>query len=150
MRLFHSATIFCCYICTCICCLKLYQADYQVGEGFFTSILVGGRTQLQCIYYLCRIQISRPPRVFRRFKRRSCYFWSTQCISWINYILSLANTKGMTKILKYPLPIFVRVVELNICPCCINYSHVMLYSWLIVAGASSLFSTYPVFGSALK
>ena len=32
MRLFHSATIFCCYICTCICCLKLHQADYQVGD----------------------------------------------------------------------------------------------------------------------
>ena len=73
MRLFHSATIFCCYICTCICCSKLHQADYQVGEGFFTSILVGG-TQLQCIYYLCRILISRPPMVFRRFKRRSCLY----------------------------------------------------------------------------
>ena len=74
--LFHNATVsqcdhFCCYICTCICCLKLHQADYQVGEVFFTSILVGG-TQLQCIYYLCRILISRPPRVFRRFKRHSC------------------------------------------------------------------------------
>ena len=65
----------CCYICTCICCLKLHQADYQVGEVFFTSILVGG-TQLQCIYYLCRILISRPPRVFRRFKRRSCWLCS--------------------------------------------------------------------------
>ena len=69
-RLFHSATIFCCYICTCICCLKLHRADYQVGEGFFfTSILH------QCIYYLCRILISRPPRVFQRFKRCSCWIW---------------------------------------------------------------------------
>ena len=58
---------FCCYICTCICCLKLHQ----VGEVFFNSIWLGA-TQLQCIYYLCRILISRPPRVFRRFKRRSC------------------------------------------------------------------------------
>ena len=41
MRLFHSATIFCCYICTCICCLKLHQADYQVGEVFFNSIWWG-------------------------------------------------------------------------------------------------------------
>ena len=32
-RLFHSATIFCGYIC--ICCLKLHQADYQVEEVFF-------------------------------------------------------------------------------------------------------------------
>ena len=81
-RLFHNATVsqcnhfFCCYICTCIC-LKLHQADYQVGEVFFTSILVGG-TQLQCIYYLCPILISRPPRVFRRFKRRSCNDLATQ------------------------------------------------------------------------
>ena len=36
-RLFHSATIFCCYICTCICCLKLHR----VGEGFFNSIWWG-------------------------------------------------------------------------------------------------------------
>ena len=37
-RLFHSATIFCCYIC--ICCLKLHRADYQV-EAFFYIDLVG-------------------------------------------------------------------------------------------------------------
>ena len=37
---------------------------------YLTSIWWGG-TQLQCIYYLRRILISRPPRVFRRFKRRS-------------------------------------------------------------------------------
>ena len=41
MRLFHSATTFRCYICTCICYLKLHQADYQVGEGFFYLNLVG-------------------------------------------------------------------------------------------------------------
>ena len=69
MGLFHSASIFCCYICTCICCLKLHQ----VGEVFFKLNLVGA-TQLQCIYYLCRILISRPPRVFRHFKRRSCLY----------------------------------------------------------------------------
>ena len=44
MRLFHSATIFCCYICTCICCLKLHQADYQVGEGFFPQFWWGALT----------------------------------------------------------------------------------------------------------
>ena len=61
-RLFHNATvsqwtIFCCYICTCICCLKLHQHSAPMYLLF---------------YYLCRILISRPPRVFRRFKRRSC------------------------------------------------------------------------------
>ena len=70
--------LFCCYIC--ICCLKFHQADYQVEEFFvfvfvFTSIWWGS-TQLQCIYYLCRILISRPPKVFRRFKRRSCSCWA--------------------------------------------------------------------------
>ena len=70
-RLFHSATIF---SLLHICCLKLHRADFQVEEVFFfflTSIWCGS-TQLQCIYYLRRILISRPPRVFRRFKRRSC------------------------------------------------------------------------------
>ena len=37
MRLFHSATIFCCNICTCIFYLKLHQ----VGEVFFNSIWWG-------------------------------------------------------------------------------------------------------------
>ena len=31
----------CLYICTCICSLKLHQADYQVEEGFFNSIWWG-------------------------------------------------------------------------------------------------------------
>ena len=69
---FHSATICCCYMC--ICCLKLHQADYQVEELFFLSSIWRGSTQFQCIYYMRRILISRPPRVFRRFKRRSCLF----------------------------------------------------------------------------
>ena len=68
---FTVRPFYCCYIC--ICCLKLHPADYQVEEGFFTSIWWGS-TQLQCIYYLRRILIARPPRVFWRFKRRSC-FW---------------------------------------------------------------------------
>ena len=67
-RLFHSATIFCCYIC--ICCLKLHRADYQVED--FLTLIWWVSTQHQCFYYLRRILISRPPRVFRRFKRRSC------------------------------------------------------------------------------
>ena len=80
-KLFHNATVshcdhFCCYIC--ICCLKLHQADYKVEEffWFFLTSIWWGSTQLQSIYYLRRILISRPPRVFRRFKRRSCIFLS--------------------------------------------------------------------------
>ena len=53
MRLFHSAAIFCCYICTCICCLKLRQADHQVGEGFFTSILV--RALSSNVFTICAV-----------------------------------------------------------------------------------------------
>ena len=76
--LFRTATIFCCYIC--ICCLKLHQADYKVEDCFFWVFYLdlgggGGSTQLKCIYYLRRILISRPPRVFWHFKRRSCSFW---------------------------------------------------------------------------
>ena len=80
-RLFHKVTISQCdhffavtYIC--ICCLKLHQADYKIEEFFifiFLTSIWWGSTQLQCIYYLHRMLISRPPRVFRRFKRRSCY-----------------------------------------------------------------------------
>ena len=71
--LFHSATIFfCCHIR--ICCLKLHQADYKIEEFFsFFNLDLVGEHSAPCIYYLRRILISRPPRVFRRFKRRSCY-----------------------------------------------------------------------------
>ena len=82
-RLFHTATIFCCNIC--ICCLKLHQADHKVEEFFFfffTSIWWGS-TQLQCINYLRHILISRPPRVFRHFKRHSCYTMWQFFRSWI-------------------------------------------------------------------
>ena len=71
-RLFHNATVsqydhF----------LLLHMYMYLLFEtspgwrGFFQLNFVGA-TELQCIYYLCRILISRPPRVIRRFKRRSC------------------------------------------------------------------------------
>ena len=75
-RLFHTATFFCCYIC--ICCLKLHQADYKVEEFFFFFYLdlVGEHSAPMYlpVYYLRRILISRPLRVFRRFKRRSCLY----------------------------------------------------------------------------
>ena len=84
-RLFHNATVSQCHHF-----LLLHMYMYLLFEtspgwlpgwrGFFFFFYLnlvgvggGGGTQLQCIYYLCRIPISRPPRVFRRFKRRSCY-----------------------------------------------------------------------------
>ena len=71
-RLFHNATV-----SQCDHFLLLHMYMYLLFEtspgwrGFFKLNFVGA-TELQCIYYLCRILISRPPRVFRRFKRRSC------------------------------------------------------------------------------
>ena len=71
-RRFHNATV-----SQCDHFLLLHMYMYLLFEtspgwrGFFKLNLVGA-TQLQCIYYLCPILISRPPRVFRRFKRRSC------------------------------------------------------------------------------
>ena len=81
-RLFHSVTI--------LLLLHMYLL-FETSPGwlqgwrvfcfiFLTSIWWGS-TQLQCIYYLRRILISRLPRVFQRFKRRSCsnnhheYIW---------------------------------------------------------------------------
>ena len=96
---------FCCYIC--ICCLKLHQADYQVEEGFFCFFFTSiwwGSTQLQCIYYLRRILISRPLRVFRRFKRCSCiescgilkYLQLLIPSSVTNLLLGLSRWQGST------------------------------------------------------
>ena len=76
-RLFHSATV---SQCDHLLLLHMYMyLLFETSPGwlpgwrgvFFKLNLVGG-TQLQCIYYLCRILISRPLRVFRRFKRHSC------------------------------------------------------------------------------
>ena len=68
-RLFHSATILFCYICILV--FETSPGWLPGWRVFFNRDLVG-RTHFQCIYYLCRILISRPPRAFRRFKRRSC------------------------------------------------------------------------------
>ena len=84
MRLFHSATIFAATYVHVFVVWSFTRLITRLERVFFTSILVGG-TQLQCIYYLCRILISRPPRVFRRFKCRSCYHY--HCVTWISEAL---------------------------------------------------------------
>ena len=78
-RLFHNATVsqrdhFLLLHMYMYLLFETSQADYQVGEGVFFKLNLVGGTQLQCIYYLCCILISRLPRVFRRFKRRSCSY----------------------------------------------------------------------------
>ena len=71
-RLFHNATVSQCehfYAATYVHVFVVW--NFTRLERFFLYSIWWGATQLQCIYYLCRILISRPPRVFRRFKRRS-------------------------------------------------------------------------------
>ena len=73
-RLFHTATIF--------------AATYIIVVWNYTRLI----TRLKSFFFflprfdLRRILISRPPRVFRRFKRRSCLFscWISWSESWIN------------------------------------------------------------------
>ena len=55
-RLFHTATIFCCYIC--ICCLKLHQADYKVEEVFLFFCFLprfGGGALSSNIFTICAV-----------------------------------------------------------------------------------------------
>ena len=85
-RLFLSATIY--FAATYVFVVWNFTGLITRLKIFFTSIWWGS-IQLQCIFYLHRILISRPPRVFRRFKRRSFlivwYFW----IVHIHYPLHL-------------------------------------------------------------
>ena len=69
-RLFHTATIFAATYEFVV--WNFTRLITRLKRVFFTSIWWGS-TQLQCICYLRCTLISRPPRVFRRFKRRSCY-----------------------------------------------------------------------------
>ena len=95
-RLFHKATV-------SNCDHFLLQHRYLLFEtspgwsqgwrGFFTSIWWGS-TQLQCIYYLRRTLISRPPRVFRRFKRRSCYQMCSKIA--ISYMVACVRNSMMS------------------------------------------------------
>ena len=76
-RLFHKATVSHCDLFLLLHMYLLFETSpgwLQCWRGFFLTSIWWGSTQLQCIYYLRRILISRPPRVFRRFKRRSCSF----------------------------------------------------------------------------
>ena len=71
--LFHSVTFF--FAATYVFVVWNFTRLITRLKSFFLFFLTSiwwGSTQLQCIYYLRRILISRPPRVFRRFKRRSC------------------------------------------------------------------------------
>ena len=79
-RLFHNATV---SQCDHFLLLHMYMyLLFETSPGWRVFFLM-----LQCIYYLCRILISRPPRVFRRFKRRFCFVTVTKCffyqITWL-------------------------------------------------------------------
>ena len=84
-RLFHDATV---SQCEHFLLLHMYMYllfETSPGWRVFFKLNLVGATQLQCIYYLCRILISRPPRVFRRFKRRSCnLLWPINRTWWLS------------------------------------------------------------------
>ena len=87
-RLFHTATIFCCYIC--ICCLKLHQADYKVEECFFSFFLprFGGGPLSSNVFTICAVFWSLGRRgYFKHFKRRSCNCYAVYTI--ISYITTI-------------------------------------------------------------
>ena len=65
-RLFHNATVSQCdhflLLHMYICCLKLHQADYQVGEGFFNSIWWGALSSN--VFTICAVYWSLGRRGF--------------------------------------------------------------------------------------
>ena len=72
--LFHTATFFAAtYVFVVWNFTRLITRVVFFFFFFFLTSIWWGSTQLQCICYLRRILISRPRRVFRRFKRRSCF-----------------------------------------------------------------------------
>ena len=91
--LFHSATIFLLpHMYLLFETSPGWLQDWRVLFLFLTSIWWGS-TQLQCIYFLRRILISRPPRVFRRFKRCSCLHSKHQLRPYFGFDFSLAAHK---------------------------------------------------------
>ena len=69
-RLFHKATVSHCDHFLMLHMYLLFETSPGWLQGwrgffFFLTSIWWGSTQLQCIYYLRRILISRPPRVFR-------------------------------------------------------------------------------------
>ena len=105
-RLFHNATVsqcdhfFCCY--TRICCLKLWiftrlitrmkiflrgvggRVGWSGGRGL--PRFGGGALSSSVFTIWCRILISRPPRVYRRFKCRSCFYIRYQPYKLVSHI----------------------------------------------------------------
>ena len=71
-RLFHKATVSQCDHFFIFLLLHMYLLFETSPVFFFLTSIWCGSTQLQCIYYLRHILISRPRMVSRRFKRRSC------------------------------------------------------------------------------
>ena len=93
-RLFHKATVSPCdhflaatYVFVVWNFTRLItRLKSWVFLVLFTSIWWGS-TQLQSIYYLRRILIPRPPKVCRRFKRRSRFC----CSTWSMYMSKTGN-----------------------------------------------------------
>ena len=77
-KLFHKATVSHCDLILLLHVFVVWNFTRLITRlksfFFFSTLIWWGSTQLQSFYYLRRILISRPPRVFRRSKRRSCYW----------------------------------------------------------------------------
>ena len=98
-RLFHNATVSQCehFLLLHMYMYLLFETS-PVWRVFLNSIWWA--TQLQCIYYLCRILISRPPRLFRRFKRRSCSSSGLEFTYMILFIISFVQNLCKMLLLK--------------------------------------------------
>ena len=99
--LFLSATIF--LAATYVIVVWNFTGLITRLKSFFVVFLTSiwwGSTQLQCIYYLCRIQISRPPRVFQRFRRRSCNDTAISYPTWYMFTFTrLGNGSCIVRII---------------------------------------------------
>ena len=155
-RLFHNATV-----SQCDHFLLLHMYMYLLFEtspgwrGFFKLNFVQA-TELQCIYYLCRILISRPPRVFRRFKRRSCcemqclqsvrlWFNSTSPTEEFTYLglsdLSLLNTEQVLGLIQYHIrsPVAIFCQASSSLPIALKFDrHLCSTDWFLKKSGTSI------------
>ena len=96
-RLFHTATFFAATYVFVVWNFTRLITSLKSFFFFFNLDLVGEHSAPMYlpVYYLRCVLISRPPRVFRRFKRRSCMFmiWDSRQQDWQLFWLSFEHCK---------------------------------------------------------
>ena len=105
--LFHSATIF--FAATYVFVVWNFTRLITRLKRVFLTSISWGSTQLQCIYYLRRILISRPPRVFRRFKRRSCLVINS-VVNFMNMLTNMCCIAGLGSNMFYQIQIQIQKI----------------------------------------